>query len=750
MKRLIFSTIGMIICAFLTYSSAQTLDVYYKNEKAYEDAKINGLYKEKHKNGKYGFVNTKGKFIIKPVFDEVSEFKNELSLIQYNNKWGIIDIRGNVIINPEYTLKPKLVKYHNKSDVAQYILFNNLAVIFCEDKKNIIINIKQAIQKEYNNSFYIQEDYNNLFITEVLANEKFLYGETYYINHQGQLLKFDSLATIQNLNITRNTNLFIYKQDSYLGAIDLKLGETLTPTNKYKDFTKQKYGIILSGHTSNAYLYYDYLKHKYTLLESYSSITEEINNKITFIKYHNLRLSPNYLIVNNSTHSVFFDNVTSIKKHIIDNDSIIEITLKDGKKGLIKTDGTTIVPPGSEFEIKSKYIIISKKYNKCHNTNRYGILNMNGDTLVPPIMAKEDIVIKNNSYLIFSNRNQDDWCITTAEYVIAYNDDKENLYKAIKEGYDFQCSDLETLIAQKEWDTITTIPLPLEDQLKSNVRYSIPNTNTESDYLYKEELFNNIMYTNVVLKYFYSDYKGNYTQYRGNTHLYTKSDNDPYNAHIVARKHEQGEVYLIIKNSEFKISDLIKFSGNLDIKITYIAYLSNGKAILRTYSPEDKGMFIIDINNQKIEKYISLYREKIINFNDVKDVFYNLYVGDNGFYFFNSDISLLIKFDNNGEVIWKFSGLKGDHFIDFDENEKYVIITGYNTVEKYYQRENPMMVILDKKTGNIIERNVEDYIINEEVNNFWTNATWRDDKYILQKRKKENSKKYITKIVKFQ
>ena len=43
MKRLIFSTIGMIICAFLIYSSAQTLDAYYKNEKAYEDAKINGL-----------------------------------------------------------------------------------------------------------------------------------------------------------------------------------------------------------------------------------------------------------------------------------------------------------------------------------------------------------------------------------------------------------------------------------------------------------------------------------------------------------------------------------------------------------------------------------------------------------------------------------------------------------------------------------------------------------------------------------
>ena len=62
-----------------------------------------------------------------------------------------------------------------------------------------------------------------------------------------------------------------------------------------------------------------------------------------------------------------------------------------------------------------------------------------------------------------------------------------------------------------------------------------------------------------------------------------------------------------------------------------------------------------------------------------------------------------------------------------------------------------MTTILDKKTGKIIKRTIESYVINDKFNRFKTNVACRNDKYILQRKIKEYGYEFYetTKIIKF-
>ena len=53
-------------------------------------------------NGKYGYIDKKGNFVIKPQFDEAQFFSNNYAAVKQNGKFGYIDKKGNWVIKPEY------------------------------------------------------------------------------------------------------------------------------------------------------------------------------------------------------------------------------------------------------------------------------------------------------------------------------------------------------------------------------------------------------------------------------------------------------------------------------------------------------------------------------------------------------------------------------------------------------------------------------------------------------------------------
>lgn len=53
-------------------------------------------------NGKYGYIDKSGNFKIKPQFDDARDFSEGFAIIKVNNKYGFIDKTGKIIIEPKF------------------------------------------------------------------------------------------------------------------------------------------------------------------------------------------------------------------------------------------------------------------------------------------------------------------------------------------------------------------------------------------------------------------------------------------------------------------------------------------------------------------------------------------------------------------------------------------------------------------------------------------------------------------------
>ena len=54
------------------------------------------------KGGQWGYINTKGEFVITPQFDAVTEFSDGYASVSVGGKWGIIDSSGSYVVSPQY------------------------------------------------------------------------------------------------------------------------------------------------------------------------------------------------------------------------------------------------------------------------------------------------------------------------------------------------------------------------------------------------------------------------------------------------------------------------------------------------------------------------------------------------------------------------------------------------------------------------------------------------------------------------
>jgi len=59
---------------------------------------IGGTTPGKNVPGKYGCIDNKGDYVIKPIFDYMGNFENEKALAQIGKKWGYVDKKGDFII----------------------------------------------------------------------------------------------------------------------------------------------------------------------------------------------------------------------------------------------------------------------------------------------------------------------------------------------------------------------------------------------------------------------------------------------------------------------------------------------------------------------------------------------------------------------------------------------------------------------------------------------------------------------------
>ena len=53
-------------------------------------------------NGKWGFVDTTGKVVIEPKYEEAKSFSNGMAAVCKNNKWGFIDTSGELVVDYQF------------------------------------------------------------------------------------------------------------------------------------------------------------------------------------------------------------------------------------------------------------------------------------------------------------------------------------------------------------------------------------------------------------------------------------------------------------------------------------------------------------------------------------------------------------------------------------------------------------------------------------------------------------------------
>ncbi len=85
-----------IIVAFIIFSRCKShIKLYLLQEN-----NINFPYSI---NGKWGVIDTFGKIVVAPKYDEISLFNYELAKIKYHNKYGYINQKGKLVIKPKFT-----------------------------------------------------------------------------------------------------------------------------------------------------------------------------------------------------------------------------------------------------------------------------------------------------------------------------------------------------------------------------------------------------------------------------------------------------------------------------------------------------------------------------------------------------------------------------------------------------------------------------------------------------------------------
>lgn len=121
-----------------------------KNVRIFKEGLAAYSIKGKKRNKKWGFINKKGEVIINPQFTKTSDFKNGMCAVRNDNgKWGYINSDGEIIINYQF-------------DKAESFI-NSYAIVELDNKMGVIDkNGKYIINPQFSKMIHD----GNLFLVE--------------------------------------------------------------------------------------------------------------------------------------------------------------------------------------------------------------------------------------------------------------------------------------------------------------------------------------------------------------------------------------------------------------------------------------------------------------------------------------------------------------------------------------------------------------------------------------------------------
>ena len=310
-------------------------------------------------NEKLGVIDEKGSLLIEPKFDYINDFVDSFAPASINGKWGIINKKGDFVLKPRYQkinyldnglysakLNNKVVMINRKGDFIVEPKYENIFNPAFEKKVDLyriklknkvgLINEKGKVivEPKYN---YIDTFYENL-VTFKLNNKFGILDKT------GKIIVEPKYDYIDNFS---SKILIRIKLNNKWGVIN-KIGKVIVEP-KYGAIALSKYNIVCT------------LKEK-------SGFTDKNGKEITNIKYGafdqtgKIILEPKY-------ETIKFNDKTGVVK--INN-----------KYGIVNEKGEFILEPKFEYiDPFDGFIngIITAKLN-----NKWGAINEKGEFVIEP------------------------------------------------------------------------------------------------------------------------------------------------------------------------------------------------------------------------------------------------------------------------------------------------------------------------------------------------------------------------------
>lgn len=371
---------------FTEYEQVEALENYDTNQNVWYEENVLKVKKD----GKYGLINLKGNSILNCDYDDIYTLKGiENSLIvEKNAKVGLVDNTGRVIVETIYSE----IKQLGDEPLDGYIVKNE------EGKYGVIgASKEQKLEGKYEKIEQIAA--NNLFVITEGEKQKL-------INSKGTVILEEGFDKVKQ--ILKDSKGIIFEKDESCGV--MTLDGTIKIQNTYQDLKQlengylvakkdEKYGIIDTE--NNEKLYFNYSSIDYNKkLDLY--VAEDIDFKSSIIdKKFEVRLIGILSELNTESKYIKMRINNEYKYYNLDFEekqstefltgNTLFLSQKNGKYGYINAEGEVVVDyiyDDATEQNKFGYAAIQKN-------GKWGSINNEGQVVVEPKYKLDNNIIIN-------------------------------------------------------------------------------------------------------------------------------------------------------------------------------------------------------------------------------------------------------------------------------------------------------------------------------------------------------------------
>lgn len=357
---------------FTNYEEIEALDNYNQSGNAWYEENILKVKKD----GKYGLIDINGKQILEPQYDSIETLKGPKNsiIIEKDGKYGLVNNSGTIIIKPEFTKIEAMSEQYKDGYLT--IDENNKYGLIDFSGKQILENNYEKIEKIPGDKYFVIEEKNQEKLINT-SGEKILengFDEIAQITAEGVVIKKDKLYGFMTYDGEMkiepkyddlkqiNSGILKAETNKTVGLIDLDENEKLG--FNYTDIYYENDAGIYIAENSN--FESDIIDSEFNI--KLTGILSEINIEKGYMK---LKIDDEYKYYNFKFEE---KNVSDIL-----NTNTLFVSKKDGKYGYVNKDGN---------------VVVDYTYDEALEQNKYGYAAVKKDGLWGAIDKTGNIVIE--------------------------------------------------------------------------------------------------------------------------------------------------------------------------------------------------------------------------------------------------------------------------------------------------------------------------------------------------------------------